>query len=211
LFHSLLLVGNLVGLDEQVTVDGNDDIEKSPALLSHSVSKPPSTTVKKQRQQSIAPPPSSSKRPLETHRDSVSYVSDLRMQKRGKVQTEQTVDRIISEPVDTEAAAQPSTSTKNLVTPSPHPHTKHQNADTATPRRNVTSSSGKRDETNTQPRSHSLTGHRPNNPSLASARANRGGKNNSRSSWFQEKSQQKTAQQTAFSEYQVVILFNLTT
>jgi len=155
--------------------------------------------VKKQRQQSIAPPPSSSKRPLETHRDSGSYVSDLRLQKRGKVQTEQTVDRIISEPVDTEAAAQPSTSTKNLVTPSPHPHTKHQNVDTATPRR-------KRDETNTQSRSHSLTGHRPNNPSLASARANRGGKNNSRSSWFQEKSQQKTAQQTAFSEYQVVIL-----
>jgi len=199
---SICLVSNLVGLDEQVTVDGNDDLVKSPILLSQSATKSTSTKGKK-LQQSIVAPPSSNKRPLEAHRTSVSNVSDLRLQKRGKVQEERTVDRNIPKLLDSEEAAHPTTSTKkNLVTPSPHPHAKHQDSETVTPRRNDTSSSGKRDVTTNQSQALPLTGQRAvNNPSLASTRMKRGGQNNSRSSWFQEKSHQKTAQQTAFSEY----------
>jgi hypothetical protein len=204
-YDSICLVSNLVGLDEQVTVDGNDNIVKSPILLSQSASKSTATKGKK-RQQSIVAPLSSNKRPLEAHRTSVSNVSDLRLQKRGKVQEERTVDCHIPQLSDSEEASQPTTSTqKNQVTPSPHPHTKHQDSETATPRRNFTSSSGKRDVTTNQYQALPLTGQRPmNNSSLASTRMKRGGQNNSRSSWFQEKSHQKTAQQTAFSEYHCI-------
>lgn len=197
---SICLVSNLVGLDEQVTVDGNGDLEMSPALLSRSVSKPTSTKGKKQRQQSIVAPPPSHKRPLDSHRNSASNVDDLRLQKRGKVQKE-PVGRTISEPLDSEAATQSCTRTKNLVTPSPHPHTKHKNLDSTTPCRNVTSLSVKRNEVTNNSQAKHLTGQSSRvDPSFASSRFRRGGQTNSRSSWFKEKSHQKTAQQTAFSE-----------
>ena len=198
--YSVCLVSNLVGLDEHVTIDGNDDIEKSPVFLSQSVSNSSSAKGKKQRQQPIVAPPSSHKRTIETHRDSVSNVSDLRLQKRGKVQREQRTDCVISKPLDSEAATQPTSSTKKLVTPSPHPYSKRQNSQTATPRRSDILTSTKKSEATNQNQAPPLTGQRPNNnPSLTSARV-RAGQNNSRSSWFKEKNHQTTAQQTAFSK-----------
>ncbi len=198
--YSICLVSNLVGLDEHVTIDGNDDIEKSPVFLSQSVSKSTSAKGTKQRQKSQIALPSSHKRTMETHRDSVSNVSDLRLQKRGKVQKEQRSDYIISKPLESEAATQPTFITKKLVTPSPHPYSKRQNSETTTPRGNDILSSTERREATNQYHPPPPTGQRPNNnPSLTNARV-RAGQNNSRSSWFKERNHQTTAQQTAFSK-----------
>jgi hypothetical protein len=198
--YSICLVSNLIGLDDHVTIDGNDDIEKSPVFLSQSVSKSTSAKGTKQRKKCIIAPPPSRKRTIDTHRDSVSNVSDLRLQKRGKVQKEQISDCMMSKPLDSEAATQTTTSTNKLVTPSPHPDYRRQNSETTTPRRNDILSSTKRSEITNQYHALPLMGQHPNNnPSLKSARV-RAGQDNSRSSWFQEKNHQKTAQQTAFSK-----------
>lgn len=193
-------MSNLIGLDERVTVDGYGDVEMSPAFLARSVSKPTSTKGKKQRQQSTVFPPPSLRRPLDSHRNSVSNVDNLRLQKRVKVHKEAS-GRITSEPLDSQAATQSSTGDKNIVTPSPHPHTRHQNSDSTTPRRNVTSLSATKNEVTNNLQAKHLTCQLPRvDPSFTSSRIRRGGQTNSRSSWSKEKSHQRTAQQTAFSE-----------
>lgn len=199
-------MSNLVGLDEQVSIDGNDDIEKSPVLLSQAVAKFSSSKGKRQSQLPLLPS-SSQKRPLDSHRNTVSGVNDRRLHKRGAVQNEyynpcvtldpETLDHDLIK--SSNMATQPS-ATKNMVTPSPHPHIKHQNSNTHIYSRNDSSSFTKKSEMINRSRPQPLMEHRSSNSSLSSARIKRAGPHISRSSWFQEKSQQKTAQQTAFSE-----------
>ena len=207
------LVSNLVGLDEQVMIDGNDRIQKSSFSLTPPQAKSSSKKGKKQSKLTQQPAASSrSKRSIDNHRNSVSNVSDLRLHKRGKVQQKEQDDDdcIIIDPdaVDFEVS-QPSgmggqrSSKKKNVTPSPHPPTKHQGSnDNVTPVRNTTSSSAQRSQTMTnlsqQPHSAS-SGRRSNNTWSKNTASNRTGPRNSRSSWFNEKRHQKTQQQVAFN------------
>ncbi|KAL7539117.1 hypothetical protein ACHAXR_010579 [Thalassiosira sp. AJA248-18] len=207
------LVSNLVGLDEQVTVDGNDHIQRSSFSLSpHVATKSSSTKSKKQSKSALTKPPAlSRKRSVNNHRDSVSGVSDLRLHKRGKAQKVQdnNDDCIIVDPDAMEydvskpsnVAAQKS-SKKKMVTPSPHPRAKHQNSNNLTPVRNPASLSGQRSvNTNHSQPQNSTSGRRLyNSSSSKNTASNRKGPRNARSSsWFKEKKQQKSAQQTAFN------------
>ena len=79
------LISNLVGLDEQTSVDGNGRIEKSSFSLSPTMAKS-STKSKKDQRAPPKPPETAKKRLFESHRSSVSNISDLRLHKRGKIE-----------------------------------------------------------------------------------------------------------------------------
>lgn len=121
------LISNLVGLDEQKTVDGNDRIEKSSFSLSPTVVK---STVKAKRSEAASKPPETAKKRLfESERSSLSNVSDLRLHKRGKFdRAQKKTERIEINSDDEDARNFASTSreppTQKAVTPSPHPATK---------------------------------------------------------------------------------------
>lgn len=121
------LISNLVGLDEQVTVDGNDRIEKSAFSLSPKVAK--STTKSKKSQSSAKPSGSNGKRLFDSHRSAVSNVNDLRLHKKGKLDNAPNNSNECIE-IDSDTEPGPSTvmgkqpARKKPVTPSPHPATK---------------------------------------------------------------------------------------
>lgn len=209
---SIRLVGNLVGLDEIVTVDGNDAIQKTNFSLSPHVAK--SSSAKRGKSQSKLTAPSAGstayrKRVLsDTHRDSVSAVSDLRLHKRGKTQTEQEEedDCIIVDPDAVEfeptTSSKPSSrvsGSKKTVTPSPHPSSrpKQSSSNNLTPvRLSKDSSSFARSDKSNRSRPND-TGSNWSNRTATNT--NRKGPRNARSSsWFSEKRQQKNSQQTAF-------------
>ena len=202
------LVSNLVGLDEQVTVDGNDKINKSSFSLTPAASKKKSLKGKKQStlfsQPSAATTASRKRRQFDSHRDSMSRVSDLRLHKRGKSTKDTEIEEegdecIIVDPEAVEYEASSSRQTKQSgskksVTPSPYPRTKQQsNANNLTPLRNTASSMQRSEKTTSRTPPQTNSKWAKNN-----ANSNRRGPRNARSSWFQEKSQQKSSQQTAF-------------
>jgi len=197
------LLSNLVGLDEQVHVEGLGEVQKSAFSLSPTVAK----GKKNQSQLSLPPEKSGQKRPFDTHRNSVSNVSDLRLHKRGKHQEERDDDCIIfdSEAVAYDVSKSSSVakdrSCKKVVTPSPHPHTKNQNAKKSVQACDTTSSSVSRSDKTACSQPQNQSGRETNTPSWSNnMRSIRKGPRNNRSSWFQEKSNQKTSQQIAFSE-----------
>ena len=121
-----------VGLDELVTIDGAGDVQKSSFTLSPTVAH--SANGRKNQSQLSFAPASSRKRSLETHRNSVSNVTDLRLHKRCK--DDEDDDCIIIDPAAVEYKASESSGlaeenprSKKVVTPSPHPHTKSANND----------------------------------------------------------------------------------
>ncbi|KAL9182447.1 hypothetical protein ACHAXT_013099 [Thalassiosira profunda] len=201
------LVGNLVGIDEQVTVDGNDRIQKSSFSLSPHVAKSSATKGKKQSKLNLTQPPATSrKRTIDAHRDSVTNVSDLRLHKRGKAPKGRGDDDDDCVIVDTEAvefevssneppktAAQKS-GRKKSVTPSPHPRSN------LTPVRNTASTAAPRSEKTARSNAYSSAGRRNNHSSWSktTATSRKGPRNARSSSWFQEKKQQTGAQKTAF-------------
>ncbi len=198
-------MSNLVGLDEQVHVEGLGEFQKSAFSLSPTVAK----GKKNQSQLSLPPATSGQKRPYDTHRNSVSNVCDLRLHKRGKHQKERDDDCIIidSEAVEydvskSSSVAKESSCSKKVVTPSPHPHTKNQKAKKVVPACDTTTSSSvSRSDKTTYSQPQNLSGRESNTPSWSNnMRSIRKGPQNGRSSWFQEKSKQKSSQQIAFSE-----------
>ena len=193
------LVSNLVGLDELVTIDGAGDVQKSSFTLSPTVAH--SANGRKNQSQLSFAPASSRKRSLETHRKSVSNVTDLRLHKRCK--DDEDDDCIIIDPAAVEYKASESSGlaeenprSKKVVTPSPHPHTKSANNDST--------SFSRGDSTTTRPPPKPSSRHQAaSNPSWSNnpRTIRKGPRNSNRSSWFQEKTQQKTTQQTAFSKF----------
>lgn len=114
------LISNLIGLDEQASVDGNDRIEKTSFSLSPTIAK--STTKNKQSQTAPKPSETAKKRLFDSHRSSVSNVSDLRIYKRGKFTQGPTKVDCIEINSDDEVAGK--STARKTVTPSPHPATK---------------------------------------------------------------------------------------
>ena len=113
------LIGNLVGLDKQITVDGNDCIEKSSFSLSPTVVK--TITKNKTSQEAVKKPSEVAKKRQLDYHTSISDVIDLRLHKRGKNEGGST------EPGYNDRSPCPvsnKTATKKAVTPSPHPFTK---------------------------------------------------------------------------------------
>eukprot|EP00804_Cyclotella_cryptica_P018375 CCRYP_015473-RA/>CCRYP_015473-RA protein AED:0.16 eAED:0.29 QI:0/0.37/0.22/1/1/1/9/0/1809 len=120
------LISNLVGLDEQLSVDGNDRVEKSLFSLSPVVAK--SATKSKTSQICSKPSESAGKRAFESHRSSVSNVGDMRLHKRGKVVLAQSrtdcieIDSGVEEDHgSSKAYFKTPSAKKKAVTPSPHP------------------------------------------------------------------------------------------
>ena len=212
------LVSNLVGLDEQVAIDGNDRVQNSAFALSpHIVTSSKASSSKGRKQSKLTlttkkAPATSHKRSVDNHRGSVSNVSDLRLHKKGKFQMDQEEDDdddcIIVDPDATEYAGSipskataPKTGKKKLVTPSPHPRTKKQNTDSLTPARNNASSATQRKERASRSQS-TYSSNRPHNSSWSKNSTNnsrKGPRNARASSWFNDKRQQKNSQQTAFN------------
>ena len=95
-------------------------------------------------------------------------------------------------------------SKKTIVTLSPHPHTKNQHAEQSFPASDTTSPLMSRCKNTTSSQSRFISTHsgrRSNAPSCQqNVSSTRKGARNDRSKWFQVKAQQRTAQQTAFSE-----------
>jgi hypothetical protein len=199
---SIRLVSNLVGLDEQVNVEGLGEVQKSSFSLSPTVAKG------KKNQSQLFLHPATSKRSFDMHRNSVSNVSDFRLHKRGKVQKERRNDCIIIDPEAVEydvskssRAAEERSLSKKVVTPSPHPHTKNQTANTSVSACDTTPSLVSRSDKTTHIQPQNLSGRQSNTPGWSNnIRSIKKPPRNNRSSWFQEKSQQKTSQQTAFSK-----------
>jgi hypothetical protein len=193
-------VSNLVGLDEQVNVEGLGEVQKSSFSLSPTLAK----GKKNQSQLTLPPATSGQKRPFDRHRNSVSKVSDLRLHKRGKDQKERDDDCII---IDSEAVeydvrvAEERSHSKKLVTPSPHPHSKKQNTKRMTPACDTTSSSVSRSNNSDCVQPQNISGGGSNTSSRPNTmRSKRKGPLNNKLPWLQEKSKQKTSQQIAFSE-----------
>lgn len=121
------LISNLIGLDEHTSVDGDDQIEKSSFSLSPPTAK--STAMSKKSQQAKQPA-TAKKRLFESHRSSVSNVSDLRLHKRGKPDRSEKIEciEIDSDNEDNVNYSNVLSSNKvpsqKAVTPSPHPSTK---------------------------------------------------------------------------------------
>lgn len=217
---SIRLIGNLVGLDELVTVDGNARIEKSSFSLSPTVAK--STKKGKKQSQLSSQPVSSKKRLFYSHGSSVSNVNDMRLHKRGKIQKEQkkknteSIEMIDCEPEEQEKdlVSSKTTSSKSnnrkSVTPSPHPPSFRSNAGMNNNSQVIEQSFDGRDNTMTPlrdpPSASRSEQHRQNRPPnnrnirYSSRKSSfkpvqRGG----RSAWFQEKRNHKTTQSTAFN------------
>jgi hypothetical protein len=150
------LISNLVGLDEQTSVDGNDRIEKSSFSLSPTVVKSTSKSKKNNTAQKQPPSTTAKKRLFESHRSSVSNISDLRIHKRGKLEREPNIECIEINPDDEDnhnpVPLPNKPTTKKAVTPSPHPSTKSSLQQTCnlTPTFNTRSSSQPKASTYTQ-------------------------------------------------------------
>ena len=183
------LVSNLAGLDEQVTIDGNDKIQKSKAFTFSPTAAKSSTTKNKGKKQgkiefAEKAPLTSKKRRIETsHRDSVSNVNDMRLRSKKKRTTSEkkaddgSVIIIDDEAVEFEPHAPSET---RGVTPSPHPKSSH------------TPPPLTRDSAAGNSRSNS------SRTSVKSQSAGTSRKQRDSRSWFQDKRNQKTSQQTAF-------------
>ena len=213
-------MSNLVGLDEQVTVDGNDKVQKSSFSLTPTLAKSSSGGKGKKQSKLFAnnnPTTSRKRQSFDSHRNSVSKVSDMRLHKRGKTQKEkcleeddeciivdpEAVEYELSKPSNTALPQKASRKKSSSVTPSPHPRSSNQqdSNNNLTPVRNTTGASRQRNETSrrTQPQGQQSSGRGPNSSTWSkNTTSNRRGPRNARSSWFQEKTQQKTSQQTAF-------------
>ncbi len=202
-------MSNLVGLDEQVSVEGLGEVQKSPFSLSPTAPR----GKKNQSHPSLQQSTSGKKRPFfDIHRNSVLEVSDVRLHRRGKDVEEQVDDCIIidaeaveyDESESSKVVEERSRSKKTIVTPSPHPHTKNQNAEQSFPASDTASPLMSRCENTTSSQSRFVSSHsgrRSNTPSWQqNVSSTRKGARNERSKWFQVKAQQRTAQQTAFSE-----------
>ena len=189
---SIRLVSSLVGLDEQVTVHGNEErIEKSSFSLTPAMTK---SSAAHEKQSTI----SKTKRKLfDDHRKTVSAVKDVRLHKRKKTNKEhKDNDCVIVDSDAVECVPKPSKMThqkprsKKTVTPSPHPRNVERESNDLTPVRNTTSLPVSRNETASDaPR------HRSNSSKYA--RNNQKGQGKS-SSWFRDQTQVKKNQQTAF-------------
>ncbi|KAL7551782.1 hypothetical protein ACHAWF_014973 [Thalassiosira exigua] len=196
------LVSNLVGLDEQVAVDGNDKIQKSSFSLSPKVAKSSSTKGKTQSTATKPPPPSSRKRAADAHRNAVSNVSDLRLHKRGKVRRgDEDDDCVIIDPDAVDFAEKPNASGKQSsrnkkVTPSPHPRKKDdkEGESNLSPVPYPTSPFPRSENASVAQSQRTTTSSWSKNTARSSRKPR-----NVRSSWFREKKSQKTSQQTAFS------------
>ena len=197
-------MSNLIGLDEQVAVDGNEDrIERSSFSLTPTLAKSSKKGTKKQQSKlpSKQPPPATTrKRLFDGHRDAVSNVKDLRL-KRGRVEKEQDGDEcVIVDPEAVEYVPNPSkestkqSSVQTLVTPSPHPRANGNSNGTLTPVRNAASASNRGGKPTQS--SRAASGPQPNK---YTATQRKGPRNGNRSSWFQEKRNVKQTQQTAFN------------
>ena len=121
------LISNLIGLDEQISVDGNDRIEKSSFSLSPTVVK--SNAKSKNSKVATQKPSESAKKRLFDHRDSVSNINDMRLHKRGKANVQRKIECIeIDSNTEDDRNSLPvapsKSSTKKAVTPSPHPASK---------------------------------------------------------------------------------------
>ena len=181
------LVSNLAGLDEQVTIDGNDKIQKSKAFTFSPKSTTSNNKGKKQGKIVLAekPPLTSKKRRIETsHRDSVSNVNDMRLRSKKK-RTTSAKNRADNDSViiiDDEAVEfEPHLPSENRgVTPSPHP--KSANTPPPTTRASTAGNS----------RSYSYRTS-AKSQSVGTSRKQRDSR-----SWFQDKRNQKTSQQIAF-------------
>ena len=142
------LISNLVGLDEQISVDGNGRIEKSSFSLSATVMKS-STKSKKGQTAAPKPPETAKKRLFESHRSSVSNISDLRLHKRGK--TERSSKKVECIELNSDDEVEITNKTKKAVTPSPHPEMKSgQNEGNLTPTFGSKSSSHQNNGAQTQ-------------------------------------------------------------
>lgn len=188
---SVRLLGNIVGIDEKVAVDGNDSIEKSSFKLSPAAARVSSSAPKtKKKPAQKAKPSSPRKRLFNSHQSSVSTVSDLRLHKRGRNNKDTKIDEdcivvdsdsdIEDPPHSKNEREQKKTWSQKLVTPSPHPSRRqsHQQQQPS----NVRAPKGK-------------TSPHFSNKSSGKSRAVR----NTTSSWFREKKQQKTSQSSAFN------------
>jgi hypothetical protein len=202
-------VSNLVGLDEQVSVEGRGEVQTSSFSLSPAALK----GMRNQSHPSLQQATSGKKRPFfDAHRNSVLNISDVRLHKRGKDDKEPDDDCIIIDPEAVEYDEYESSkvseerprSKKTIVTPSPHPHTKNQNTKQSFPVSDTTSPLISRCENTTNSQSQFISRHsgrRSNTPSWQqNIGRTRKSARSDRSKWFQVKAQQKTAQQTAFSE-----------
>jgi len=183
------LVSNLAGLDEQVTIDGNDKIQKSKAFTFSPTTAKSTTKNKGKRQGKIEfaekAPLASKKRHIETsHRDSVSNVNDMRIRSKKKRTThaKNKADDGSVVIIDDEAVEfEPHAPSENRgVTPSPHP----KSAKTPPPTT--------RDATSGNSRPYS------SRTSVKSQSAGTSRKRRDSRSWFHDKHNQKTSQETAF-------------
>jgi hypothetical protein len=182
------LISNLVGLDEQVSVDGNDRVEKSSFSLSPVVAK--SATKRKKSQICSKPSECAGKRLFESHRSSVSNVGDMRLHKRGKAGPASNITECIEIDSDVEeddgsskAYAKTPSSKKKAVTPSPHPATKPSSQNDLTPTFGPRTIPGQKDTASGRTNISSS-----NNPySLQSQSGCRTMRNSSK--WFQKVSQ----------------------
>ena len=121
------LISNLIGLDEQTSVDGNGRIEKSSFSLSPTVVK--STIRSKKSKAATLKPSESAKKRLFDHRDSVSNINDMRLHKRKKANAPKKTECIEIDSDDendrnSSSLAPNKSTTKKAVTPSPHPASK---------------------------------------------------------------------------------------
>lgn len=197
---SIRLLGNIVGIDEKVAVDGNDIIEKTSFKLSPAAARVSSSAPKtKKKPAQKAKPSSPRKRLFNSHQSSVSEVSDLRLHKRGRTSkdTKKEEDCIvvdsdsdIEDPQSLNERDQKKNGSKT-VTPSPHPsrrqshHHQQQPSNAPAPLYNSSQSSSQQGKKS----SHFA------NKSSGKSRAVR----NTTSSWFQQKKQQQTSQSSAFN------------
>lgn len=201
---SIRLLGNIVGIDEKLAVDGNDSIEKSSFQLSPAAARASSTVPKTKKQAQTENPASPKKRLFNSHRSSVSNISDLRLHKRGRINKD-TKDEdciIIDSDSDVEnphllnaCEQKQKAASQTLVTPSPHPsrrQTQQKQQPNDTPLYNSSRSSSQR--------GNEVASGRTTSPHFATNASgkNRGVRNQS-SSWFQQRKQQKTSQLSAFN------------
>ena len=191
-FFSIRLLGNIVGIDEKVAVDGNDSIEKSSFKLSPAAARASSTVPKTKKPSQKAKTPS---KRLFSHQSSVSNVSDLRLHKKGRKDEDCIVlDSDSDNDRGLNKSEQKQTGSQTIVTPSPHPSRRQtQQQPNNTPLYNSSRSSsqqGKGGGTGRTTSSHFAT-----NPTSGKNRVVR----NKSSSWFQQKKQQKTSQSSAFN------------
>ena len=210
---SIRLLGNIVGIDEKVAVDGNDAIEKSSFKLSPAAARVSSSAPKTKKPAQKKKPSSPRKRLFNSHQSSVSEVSDLRLHKRGRVNKETAKDENfivvdsdsdIENPNSLNESEQDDNGSQKLVTPSPHPsrrqsHQQRQSSNTPAPRYNSSRSTSQQGKFGASGRTKSSHFVNANNTAGKNTASKSRAVRNTTSSWFQQKKQQKTSQLTAFN------------